>query len=259
MIIPFWSPLKGKGCVTSTTILSALVTLKKMEREHNLITTTCADSAMISYFEERLDFQETSGMNGVEQLLNASKLDDVKLMSETTTLSKERLDVLPWTIATNESLITRDVFTYLNAMKGYSSVFMDLGGGKLRSLTTNIIDLSKFVIICIPQESKDLIYIRDQVRLLTTKGIKVYGVITPFDVDAKLTLKSIASSVGINKDDVFYIPYIHEIKDDFNSADASRVLARIELSSQKKYSMKLIDRLYEQLSKLVDRVYNGGF
>lgn len=257
MIVSFWSPFQGKGAVTTTTVLTAFTHFKEHDKDSNLITTICKDDSLKDMFEGRVDFTLTGGIDGIEQLLLATKLTPELFRAEAAVLSRNRIELLPWKKNTSDVNLLDHIYPYLSSMEEYNTVYFDLGGGSRDILRNKIFQKSSAIVVCIPQSTKDIHEVKKEIQSLKKECDKVLVVVTEYDSTCKLNIKSMGNSLGLSKNEIFYVPYINFIRDDSMSGDFTKVITRLE-STPPKFIKEPIHRLKGELSRLIGVLFKRG-
>lgn len=220
MQIAFWSPKSGQAGTTANLIaIACTIALEyrlKILVTHNQFNNTSLEQALIdkSYLNNQL---HDEGIDGLNRLMKLNNLDEEQVTRCTTSLLKDRLDLLMGTKISNEAIFLNDFCeTYdrilKNVKKYYDLVLIDVTAGK-SLYSSHVLEDSDIIVVNLNQNTVllDDFFKFDYPRIKE----KSFYCIGNYDPASKYCIKNLKRYYTIQKS-VGVIPYNRGFADSMN-------------------------------------------
>jgi cellulose biosynthesis protein BcsQ len=216
--IAFWSNYHQTGTTLSTVAMATMTILEyrlKALLTHNHFEKSSLEKSFLDreYLKSEQDDISTSGIDALSRFLKFSRIDKENVTNYTTTLIKDRLEMLIGTSSTNKELYNKDlnevIETILLAVKDcYDMVFVDVASG-MNELTQKIFNKSDLIVANLSQ-NYDVVedFISNHSDIMD-KSIILLG---RYDQRSRFNVKALQRKFKI-KGSIAVIPYNIEFAD----------------------------------------------
>lgn len=223
MQIALWSSVHGQTATTANTVaisvVAALLYNYKTLVTHTHFNKNTLEATLLdkSYLKNDLVDLTDTGIDAITRNFKLSRTDPDMIMNYTTTIIKNKLDLLIGTQTPNREIyfygMEENIQKIIGAVeKSYQLSFVDLSSG-ISELSQKLMDGSELVIVNLCQNLHildDFFESKENEEYFSKRNC-VY-VISRYDTNSRLNLKSIKKRYGIKKD-LFCIPYCVEFSD----------------------------------------------
>jgi hypothetical protein len=260
MQVTLWSPVHGQTATTANTVaisvMTALIYNIKTMITHthfnkNTLEATLLDKSFLK--SDLVDLTDT-GMDAITRNFKLSRTDPDMIKNYTTTILKNRLDILIGTQTPNRDIymqgMEENIQKIIEAVeKSYQLAFVDLSSG-ISALSQKLMDKSDLIIINLCQNLHILDdFFKNDVLIKYFAGKNCFYVISRYDVNSRLNLKAIKKRYGIKRN-LFSIPYCSEFSDALGFGKTVEFLMK-EISCE---AEDVNYRFIEDLNLLVQRI-----
>ncbi|WP_066497520.1 hypothetical protein [Abyssisolibacter fermentans] len=226
MQVAFWSVVHGQASTTSNMIAVSLMTAleyrMKLLITHNHFEKSTLESSLINrrYLKKGLTDLEDTGIDALSRFVKFNNIDKDSIVNYTTTLLKNRLDLLIGTSNTNRELyfnnLGKIIQTIFNsAQEYYDILFIDVCSG-YNELSRKIVDESDLVVVNLNQNINVLDDFFQNHKDLLDKCVVL---ISMYDDNSRFNYKMISRKYGLKKG-IGLIPYCREFGDACNEGKA---------------------------------------
>lgn len=217
MQVSFWSNYHQLGTTCNMTAISIMLALEYRLRillTHNHFNKSALEYAFIDkkYIRHELVDLSDTGIDALSRFIKFNRLEKNEVSSYTTTILKNRLELLSGTRNTNREIFTnniRDVIQLIldSAGKLYDLVFVDTASGN-NDITQKILEKSDLVVVCLNQ---NILVLEDFLSNCNDIKEKIMIIIGRYDENSRCNLKAIKRKLG--RIEVHMIPYSIEFAD----------------------------------------------
>jgi hypothetical protein len=227
MQVGFWSTVHGQTATTSNTLVISLMCaleyrLKILVTHNHYARSTLETSLLNQTFlkTELMDLKDT-GIDALSRFIKFNKVDKESISSYTTTILRNRLDLLMGTSNPSKELYMSDLNavmeTILTTAKDcYDLQFVDIASGD-NALSNKILLSSDLIVVNINQNS---FILEDFFANHKEKFKNCMYLVGLYDKESRLNIKNIIRKYKINKSDIAVIPYCREFADACNGGKA---------------------------------------
>lgn len=207
MLVSFWSPIKGHGHVTSSLIASASMMSVDYITKVLMVDTNGSEDLMMAYspaFEAGLNSSQ-EGMTSVKRLHDSGKLDGSAVSRCASSILMGRLDLLATSDvdqADRDKVLSKAVSA---AKTKYSVVYADLGGGELNKASSEVLELSDLVIVCLPQNPLRVSKLMPEIKKVVGDR-KKHFVVGRFEEGSSQTVSKIATITRSKAKEISIVP-----------------------------------------------------
>lgn len=211
MQVSFWSNFHQLGTTHNMIAIAVLTALEYRMRilmAHNHFNKSALEYAFIDrkYIIHDLTDLSDTGIDALSRVIRFNKLEKNDIYSYTTTILKNRLDLLSGTRNTNKELYVNNLKSVIqmilqSAVKYYDLVFVDTASGN-NDISNRIIEKSDLVIVNLNQNVLVLEDFLDCFGDIREKAMIILG---RYDENSKYNLKAIKRRFGFS--DIHVIPY----------------------------------------------------
>ncbi|NLM10702.1 MAG: ParA family protein [Clostridiaceae bacterium] len=217
MQVSFWSNYHQIGTTNNMIAVALFIALKYRLRilvAHNHFDRSTLESAFIdeSYMEHSLmDFSDT-GIDALSRFIKFNRIEKDEISSYTTTVLKNRLDLLIGTRNTNRNIYQNNLKETIrlilqSAALYYDLIFIDTAPGN-NEISETIIKNSNLVVVNLCQNPNTIEnYLKDYSDY-REKSLIILG---KYDVNSRFNIKKIKKRFCLNN--VYAIPYSTEFAD----------------------------------------------
>lgn len=261
MQIAFWSTMHGQTTTTSNLIaISSLIALEyrlKLLVTHNHYERSTLESSLLDrrLLETELTELSDAGIDALSRFIRFNSLDQDNIQGYTTTLIKNRFDLLMGTKNVNKDLYYSDlntiITTILNSAKEYYDLLcVDVAAGA-NALSEKIMDNADLVVVNLNQNLSVLDdFFSGKYPNIQEKG---YFILSLYDDKSRYNLKNICRRYKIG-DNISVIPYCREYADACNEGKALEFMMRNQLASQADYAYPFIEEVRKSAKHILERV-----
>lgn len=232
MLITFWSSAHGQAATTTNIVAVSLMTALeyrfKILLTHNHFQGRTLEASVFDkrYLSSQKNDPSSIGLDGLSRYIKFNKIDKENFSNFTTTLLKNRLDILFGTNKTNEELFNnelRDVIGVIlsSAKNYYDLIFFDLPSDESH-LSKPIIEASDCIVINLNQ---NLHLLEGFFESFQNSLEKCFFIIGMYDKESRYNLKVLKRKYKSLKDAVV-IPYSRQMADACNEGKAVDFLLR---------------------------------
>ncbi len=217
MQISFWSNFHqlGTTCnMIAVAVLTALEYRMRVLMAHNHFNKSALEYAFIDrkYIKHELSDLSDTGIDALSRVIKFNKLEKNDISSYTTTVLKNRLDLLCGTRNTNKEIYAnnlRDVIPLvLQSAKMYNDlVFIDTASGN-NDISNIILEKSDLIVVNL---SQSILVLEDFFSCYGDMKEKIMVILGRYDENSKYNLKAIRKRFGFNN--IHVIPYNTEFAD----------------------------------------------
>jgi CO dehydrogenase nickel-insertion accessory protein CooC1 len=211
MQVSFWSNFHQLGTTHNMIAIAVLTALEYRMRilmAHNHFDKSALEYAFIdrkNIYHELTDLSDT-GIDALSRVIKFNKLEKNDISSYTTTILKNRLDLLCGTRNTNKELYLNNLKSVIqmilqSAVKYYELVFVDTASGN-NDISCKIIEKSDLVIVNLNQ---NVLVLEDFVNCFGDIKDKAMIILSRYDKDSRYNLKAIKRRFGFVN--IHVIPY----------------------------------------------------
>ncbi|MCX7920454.1 MAG: hypothetical protein N3B21_00305 [Clostridia bacterium] len=219
MRIAFWSNVHGQTATTSNMVAVALMTALEYRLKvlitHNHFEKSTVETSLVDrkYVKYELMDLANSGIDALARFIKSNKLDKENISNYTTTLLKNKLDLLMGTSKTNKELYVNDLNNVIDlilesAKEFYDIVFIDVSSGN-NELSSKILQHSEIIVVNLNQNINVLDDFFDNHKDMVDKSVFLIG---KYNADSRINKKNIMRRYGIKKN-IAVIPYNIEFSD----------------------------------------------
>lgn len=211
MQISFWSNFHQLGTTHNMIAVSVLAALEYRMRilmAHNHFNKSALEYAFVDkkYILHELTELSDTGIDALSRVIKFNKLEKNDIFSYTTTILKNRLDLLSGTQNTNKEIYTnnlKDVIQMVlqSAVKYYDLVFVDTASGD-NDISKKITEKSDLIVVSL---SQSVLVLEDFLTCFGDIKDKSMIILSRYDENSKYNLKAIKRRFG--SFDVNLIPY----------------------------------------------------
>lgn len=211
MQISFWSNFHQLGTTNNMIAIAVLTALEyrmQILMAHNHFNRSALEYAFVDrkhVLHELTDLSDT-GIDALSRVIRFNKLEKNEITSYTTTILKNRLDLLSGTRNTNKEIYTsnlKDVIQLVlqSAVKYYDLVFVDTAPGK-NDISNKILEKSDLVVVSL---SQNVLVLEEFLSIYGDMKDKIMITLSRYDENSKYNLKAIKRRFGYF--DIHVIPY----------------------------------------------------
>lgn len=226
MQIAFWSIVHGQASTTSNLIAVSLMTAleyrMKLLVTQNHFERSTLESSLInkSYLKKSLTDLGDTGIDALSRFVKFNKVDKDSIVNYTTTILKNRFDLLIGTSNTNKELYFNNLGNVIqtifdSAQEFYDILFVDVASG-YNELSRKIVDKSDLVVVNLNQNVSvlDEFFSSHKDRL-----DRCVVLISMYDDNSRFNHKMLSRKYGL-KNNIGLIPYCREFSDACNDGKA---------------------------------------
>ncbi len=203
MQVSFWSNYHQTGTTCNMVAVSVLAALEYRMRilmTHNHFDRSTLESAFIEkrYIRHELTDLSDTGMDALSRFIKFNKLGKDEITSYTTTILKNRLELLYGTRNTNREIYLsniKDVIQLIlqSATRYYDLIFVDTAPGDENEITLKILEKSDLIIVNLNQNVRVLEDFLSDYHQLKDRILILLG---RYNSDSKYNLKAIKKRFG---------------------------------------------------------------
>jgi len=211
MQVSFWSNYHQIGTTHNMIAIAVLTALEYRMRilmAHNHFNRSALEYAFVDrkYIIHELTDLSDTGIDALSRVIRFNKLEKNDISSYTTTILKNRLDLLSGTRNTNKEIYTnnlKDVIQMIlqSAAKYYDLVLVDTDSGD-NDISARIIEKSDLVIVNLNQ---NVLVLEDFLNCFGDIKDKAMIILGRYDENSKYNLRAIKRRFGF--DNIHVIPY----------------------------------------------------
>ncbi|WDV46951.1 hypothetical protein PV797_04435 [Clostridiaceae bacterium M8S5] len=226
MQIAFWSVVHGQSCTTSNmvaiSIMTALDYRFKILLAHNHIDRSTLESSIINrnYLKSDLMNLADTGIDALSRFIKFNKVDKESIMNYTSSILKNRLDLLIGTSIKNKEFhkdnlgkVIDTIYTSVNEY--YDIVFVDVHSG-FNEISSKILDSSDLVVVNLNQ---NINVIEEFFQNNKFKLDKYIILLSMYDDKSRFNYKMLSRKYRF-KNNFGMIPYCREFADACNDSKA---------------------------------------
>lgn len=219
MQIAFWSNVHGQTATTcnmvATALIAALEYRLKILVTHNHFEKSGLETSLIDrkYLKTELTELSDTGIDALSRFIKFNKVDKENIVNYTTTLIRNKLDLLMGTTNTSRELYMNDLNDVIDlilssAQEYYDLILIDVSSGK-NELSSKILEHSKLIVVNLNQ---NIAVLDDFFENYGSNIDKCVFLIGRYDSDSRLNLKNIKRRYNIKRE-MSVIPYNVEFSD----------------------------------------------
>jgi len=211
MQISFWSNYHQAGTTCNMAAVSIMIALEYSMRillAHAHFDKSSLEHAFIEkkYIRHELTDLSDTGIDALSRAIKFNRLDKEDISNYTTTVLKNRLDLLIGTTNTNRDIYINNIKDSINMILQfaggfYDLVFVDTAPG-MNEISLKIIEKSDIVVINLTQ---NIHVIEDYLSNSLNMNDRLFFILGKYDSDSKFNVKAIKKRFGI--EDIYTIPY----------------------------------------------------
>ncbi|HEY8500035.1 MAG TPA: hypothetical protein VIL89_05405 [Clostridia bacterium] len=211
MQVSFWGNYHQVGTTYNMTAVSIMIALEYRLRillTHNHFDKSALEHAFIEkkYIRHELTDLSDTGLDALSRAVKFNKLEKDDISNYTTTVLKNRLDLLIGTRNTNRDIYINNIKDSINMILQsaggfYDLVFVDTAPG-MNEISKKILEKSDIVVINLNQSVH---VIEDYLSNYSGICENLFFILGKYDSDSKFNLKAIKKRFGISN--IFIIPY----------------------------------------------------
>ena len=212
MQVSFWSNYHQTGTTSNLVAISTMIALKYKLKSlvvHSHFNRSALETSFLDreYVKNELSNLTDVGIDALSSFIKYNKVDKENITRYTTTLIKNRLELLAGTSITSKELYLNDLIDVidiiLNLSKDYYDLtFVDVGPGSM-DVTNKIFDLSDLIVVNLNQ---NINMIEDLFENYKTIADKCLFLIGKYDKNSKINVKTLQRKYGL-KGRITVIPY----------------------------------------------------
>lgn len=266
MIVSSYGYYHGQTSTTTNTLCAAISVALEYKMKILLTHSQYLKGSLESAFfddQEKSNYIDT-GIDVLEQLSKANKLNPEKIKNYTKEVIRDRLYVLTGTTKSdirlfdNDKMLKAMVEIIYHSNSAFDLVFVDLNSGAHSELTKCIIDISDLVIINLNQNEKVLkdFFSSDEWKINLKDRNKLI-VLGRYDPDSKYTTSYIRRIFDL-KDEIYTIPYSTQLMDahnDHNLLNHFVINSNLDKKDKQYYFMEEVNKLSSKIFNLIE--YNN--
>lgn len=219
MQVSFWSNVHGQTATTlnmvAAAVMAALEYRLKILVTHNHFDKSGLETSLMDrkYLKAELTELSDSGIDALSRFIKFNKVDRENISNYSTTLIKNKLDLLMGTTNTSRELYMNDLNDVIDlilssAQEYYDLILIDVSSGK-NDLSNKILEHSNLVVVNLNQ---NISVLDDFFEAYGTFLDKCVFLIGRYDSDSRFNLKNIRRRYNIKRD-MAVIPYNIEFSD----------------------------------------------
>ncbi|MFZ5988345.1 MAG: hypothetical protein ACOYWZ_14630 [Bacillota bacterium] len=219
MQIAFWSNVHGQTATTSNMVAVALMTALEYRLKvlitHNHFDKSTLESSLMDrrYLRNELTELSDSGIDALSRFIKFNKVDKESIVNYTTTLLRNKLDLLTGTTNTNRELYMNDLNDVIDlilssAQEFYDLILIDVSSGR-NELSSKILEHSQMIVVNLNQNINVLDEFFEEYKDIADKCVFLLG---RYDNDSRLNVNNIKRRYSIKKN-IAVIPYNIEFSD----------------------------------------------
>jgi len=211
MQVSFWSNYHQVGTTCNMVAVSLMIALEHRMRillAHNHFDKSTLEHAFIEkkYIRHELTDLSDTGIDALSRAIKFNKLEKDDISNYTTTILKNRLDLLIGTRNTNRDIYFNNIKDSINLILQsaggfYDLVFVDTAPG-MSEISLKILEKSDIVVINLNQS---VYVIEDYLSNYLDLNENLFFILGKYDSNSKYNMKAIRKRFGIT--DIHAIPY----------------------------------------------------
>lgn len=217
MLVTFWSNFHQSGTTSNVAALSIMIALEyrlKVLVAHNQFERSGLETSFFDrqYVKNELSQYRDVGIDALSGFVRYSNADREGISTFTTTIIKNKLDLLMGTTFTNRELYVKELHEVIDSVlmavkEAYDLVLFDAAGED--ELKDKIIRQSDLIVVNLTQNYNALEHFFEQYGKMP--GEKLY-LLSRYDKDSRLNKKTLQRRYGL-KEKISVIPYNIEFSD----------------------------------------------
>lgn len=217
MLVTFWSNFHQSGTTSNLAALSIMIALEyrlKVLVTHNQFERSGLETTFLDrqYVKKELSQYRDVGLDALSGFVRYSNADKEGISTFTTTIIKNKLDLLVGTTFTNRELYVKELNEVIDSVlmavkEAYDLVFFDASGED--ELKEKIIRQSDLIVINLTQNYNALEHLFEQYGQIP--GKKLY-LLSRYDKDSRINTKNLQRRYGL-KEKISVIPYNIQFSD----------------------------------------------
>ena len=218
MQLAFWSNYHQTGTTSNLVAVSSMIVLEyrlKVLMAHNHFDRSALETSFIDreYVKNELTALNDVGIDGLSSFIKYNKVDKDNISRYTTTLLKNKFDLLMGTSITNKELYYKDISEVIDVILTLAKDYYDLllvdVAPEQTETAKKIFDHSDYIVVNLNQNYNIIEDFFEQYSELKEKCLFVMG---RYDRNSRFNAKAIQRKFGI-KGDIGIIPYNIEFAD----------------------------------------------
>lgn len=211
MQVSFWSNYHQVGTTYNMAAVSVMIALEYRMRillAHNHFDNSTLEHAFIDkkYTRHELTDLSDTGIDALSRAIRYNKIEKDDISNYTTTVLRNRLDLLIGTTNTNRDIYINNIRDSINKILTsagcfYDLVFADTGPG-IDEITVKILEQSDIVVVNLNQS---IHVIEECLSNCSDLNENLFFILGKYDSDSKFNVKAIKNRFGIQ--DIYTIPY----------------------------------------------------
>jgi len=219
MQVAFWSNYHQTGTTCNLVAVATMTVLKyriKVLMAHNHFDRSTLETSFIDrdYVKNELSSLNDVGIDALSSFAKFNKMDKDNISRYTTTIIRNKLELLAGTSITNKELYMKDINEVIDiilssAKSYYDLIFVDIAPGQA-DVNKKILDLSDLIVINLNQNYNIIEHFFEEYGDYKEQCMFLLG---RYDKNSRYNVKALQRKFGIKANNIGLIPYNIEFAD----------------------------------------------